>query len=246
MKVRCVIVDDEENQIARLERELKKFDFIEIVNKYTDPRKFIKEYNEIKFDMAFVDVDMPFIKGTDLALSIGKPIVFVTAHRKEFSEELMKVQNQSQNILGFLSKADLSSELENILPNIKEQIKKRSGLVRIHSWGGYLFIDEKEIALITTDPSASDSRDKRLLRTFNNSFEWVIVKTASLEKILEGLDPKIFFKINRNFIVSRHSISSLKNRDEVTISLPAGVTDIKKHQSIADEYYKDFKIWIAE
>ena len=100
MKIRCIIVDDEDAQIDNLERELAIYKELEVVKKYNDPAKFIEEQKKIDYDVAFLDIEMPKLKGIDIAATIEKNIVFISAYRQEYNDGLWDLINSNPKILG--------------------------------------------------------------------------------------------------------------------------------------------------
>ena len=84
--MKVVLVDDEELQLIRLEKIVKKV-LAEDTEYYcyTNPQKAYEDNLDRKIDIAFLDIEMPLIDGVELAKKIKKNnplvnIIFVTAY----------------------------------------------------------------------------------------------------------------------------------------------------------------------
>jgi two-component system, LytTR family, response regulator len=85
MTIRVALVDDEQPFIDELSYLLGKYPDIEIVAAFTNPLTALESIENIKPDVVFLDIDMPYMNGLELALRIqeqcpGIIIVFVTAY----------------------------------------------------------------------------------------------------------------------------------------------------------------------
>ena len=84
--MKILLVDDEELQLIRLEDVVKKVlssddDYFV----YSNPVKALEETNDVKIDIAFLDIDMPVINGIQLAKKLKERnpqvnIIFATAY----------------------------------------------------------------------------------------------------------------------------------------------------------------------
>lgn len=94
--IRVIIVDDEEDALDLLEILLGQIGGVDIVGRYINPAKAFETLNESPIDLVFLDIDMPGMKGTELAREIRKinkkiPIVFTTAY-SEYAVEAFEIQ----------------------------------------------------------------------------------------------------------------------------------------------------------
>lgn len=83
------IVDDENTFIQIYEKEVirvfSKFGFECKIRAYTDPAVFREEVSEAKYDLFFLDIDMPSISGMQIASELNKQgsnttLIFVSNH----------------------------------------------------------------------------------------------------------------------------------------------------------------------
>lgn len=84
--MRAIVVDDELLAVESMVRILQRYQ-VEVVGAFQDPREAIKHQEQLRADVAFVDIEMPELNGLELAfrLQSANPelhIVFVTAYEQ--------------------------------------------------------------------------------------------------------------------------------------------------------------------
>ena len=82
--LRTYIIDDEMPALLELEYLLKEFDDVHVEGLFQNPVEALEKIKEQKPDIVFIDIDMPYMNGIELALKIqsmqaGVTIIFVTA-----------------------------------------------------------------------------------------------------------------------------------------------------------------------
>lgn len=88
MKIKCIIVDDE--QLARdlLERYIRKFPGLDLVKSCRSPIDAIDYLQNENVDLMFLDIQMPDLKGTELLQSLKhRPVVIFTTAYQEYALE---------------------------------------------------------------------------------------------------------------------------------------------------------------
>ncbi len=89
--MRILVVDDEKPCLDELVYLLSTQENVEIVGAFTSPLEALEASGDLKPDIAFLDLVMPHLNGTELAkeLQIRSPnlkMVIVTAYRKELAK----------------------------------------------------------------------------------------------------------------------------------------------------------------
>ncbi len=120
--VRIMLVDDEEHALNELEYMLDKESGIEIIGKYTDPEEARTDILLKKPDAVFLDIEMPYLNGLDLAkeiLNSGEKIdfIFVTA----YDEYLSRIQNL--NALAYILKPVSGEQLNEVIKELHKHHK---------------------------------------------------------------------------------------------------------------------------
>lgn len=78
----CIIVDDEPNAIDILRRYVEKIAYLQLLDTFRNPVKAVSFLQEKTVDLVLLDINMPYIKGTDLLQTLeSRPLViFTTAY----------------------------------------------------------------------------------------------------------------------------------------------------------------------
>jgi len=84
-KIKCIIVEDEIPSASELEYLISQYNFIEVVGIAYDNIEALALINDVTFDVAFLDINIPLGNGMELAKHIKEDnraidIVFVTAY----------------------------------------------------------------------------------------------------------------------------------------------------------------------
>lgn len=86
-KLNCILIDDEQEALDRLESLLIKFDFVNVLEKIYNPEEAVEKIVEQKPDLVFVDVEMPRKTGFDIIEEVRKQnvnpkFIFVTGYNQ--------------------------------------------------------------------------------------------------------------------------------------------------------------------
>lgn len=127
--LRAVLVDNEKLALDLLHRVLAECGKIEIVGEFTKASELLKELNQLKPDVLFLDIEMPGINGLELAARIGElddetEIIFVTAY-DDYALEAFRV-----NALDYLLKP---ATLETVSKTVEKVIKRRNKTVNLQA-----------------------------------------------------------------------------------------------------------------
>jgi two-component system response regulator LytT len=84
-KIRCIIVEDEIPSVEELNYDLSQYSFVEIKGIAYDNVEALNLINNVPFDVAFLDINIPLGNGMELAKHIKEgnkalDIIFVTAY----------------------------------------------------------------------------------------------------------------------------------------------------------------------
>ena len=251
-----LIIEDEEPAFRRLQKMLK-----ELEPNHTMLNQIVSVSSAIKW---FKENEAPDLIISDIQLSDGIsfeifkqgdikcPIIFTTAYdqyaieafkvnsidyllKPVKKEELEKAVTKFKNLIPTTSAPaiDINKLLQSLQPATGTDYKKRF-VVR---YGEHIkTIDIEEVVYFYTEDKATFLCTKDARR---------FVVDFNLDTLDSILDPKIFFRINRQFIISIHSIAEMfaYSKSRVLIKLnPAA-----KHETIVStERSADFKHWLGD
>lgn len=250
-----LIIEDEEPAFKRIQKMLKD---IEPDHELLD--QIVSVSSAVKW---FADNELPDLIISDIQLSDGTsfeifkqveitcPIIFTTAY-DQYAIEAFKV-----NSIDYLLKPILKEELANAVDKYKSRTVVSPApaldinkLLQAMQPGGNEYkkrfvvkygehiktIDTEEVVYFYTE-------DKATFLCTKDGRRYVV--DYNLDTLDSILDPKIFFRINRQYIISIHSIAEMfaYSKSRVLIKLnPAA-----KHETIVSaERSSDFKQWLGD
>ena len=143
--MKAIIVDDEYFMIKSFKRLTKDIDQFEIVNEFDDSREaleYIKDLNN-RFDIAFLDIEMPLFTGIQLGEQIikqrpGTLLVFLTAY-----DNYVKQANE----IGadyYLMKPYKKETIESVIRRMKMLLPDDSKNIYLQMFGRFVVYKDKQ------------------------------------------------------------------------------------------------------
>jgi len=221
LAMNVLIVEDETPAAEKLERYLHKYSekitVVHIVGSVKETVSWLKD-NQSKIDLIFMDVQLK--DGISFAVfqevKIEKPIIFITAYN-EFALDAFKV-NSIDYLLKPITFTDLSSSLKKIEilstqlrwsddknQNLAEQL---STAPQKNYKTRFMVKLGEHIKSITSDEISFYFADGRDVYLVTNQLRKFIID-YTLEGLDEILDPKIFYRVNRSYILNIASIQDV-------------------------------------
>jgi two-component system, LytTR family, response regulator len=252
--MKVIIIEDEVPAAEKLERYLQKYDptiqVLARLNSVKDSVKWLQE-NQDSTDLLFLDIQL--MDGLSFQIfqqvQIRKPVIFITAFN-EFALDAFKV-NSIDYLLKPITFTDLSASLKK-LESLREQLR----------WSDYktaqlqdVFASPKtkdyktrfmvklgdHIRSITADQITlfyAEGRDVYLVTTQSRKF----IVDYTLETLEDLLDPAVFYRVNRSFILNIHSIKDVMMYSNSRLKI-ALTQDFDKEIIVSREKVNDFKGW---
>jgi DNA-binding LytR/AlgR family response regulator len=256
--MRVLIIEDEDPAAKRLQKMLKEIEpGIDVLNHIVSVSSAIKWFSENGSpDLVISDIQLSdglsfeIFKKVDLTC----PIIFTTAY-DQYAIEAFKVNSidyilkpiKKEELANAVSKfkklantntpaapvIDINKLLQSLSPAGATEYKKRF-VVR---YGEHIkTIDIEEVVYFYTE-------DKVTFLCTKDARRFVI--DYNLDSLDSTLDPKTFFRINRQYIISIHSIAEMfsytKSRVLIKLNPPA------KHETIVStERSGAFKQWLGD
>jgi two-component system, LytTR family, response regulator len=215
-KIKTLIVEDEKLAREIVKNYLRKFDNIDVVGECSNGFDALKQINEQKPDIVFLDIQMPKLTGFEMLEVLENPpvIIFTTAYDqyalkafevnatdyllKPFSEErfneavqkaikLLGNKNQVVKNLETLSKA-----LENKEEFLERVVVKNGQKISIIPIGDIKYIEAQD--------------DYTMLYTDKGNF----LKQKTMKYFEGSLDPKDFIRIHRSYFVKVTQIKQIE------------------------------------
>jgi two-component system LytT family response regulator len=213
MKVRTLLVDDEDLARAALRRALGDADDFEIVGESSNGIEAIEMIAGLRPDLVLLDIEMPGFDGFEVVQQLSEPpiIVFVTAY-DEYA-----VRAFEANAIDYLLKPVQADRLERALARVRERIRnvnpepasrvkevarERGGpMRRIAARRG------KRIVIVPLGEVIRVEIEDKLVFAVTANDRLLVEKTISeLEKMLE---PAGFLRISRGELVNLETVKEL-------------------------------------
>ncbi|MDH7603531.1 MAG: LytTR family transcriptional regulator DNA-binding domain-containing protein [Melioribacter sp.] len=214
--IKTIIIDDEKLARDIIKTYLEKYDNIQIVAECSNGFEALKEINELKPDIIFLDIQMPKISGFEmLELLEDPPIIIFTTAFDNYAIKAFEVSAVDYLLKPFSEERfdDALKKAMNLIKNKDNSIKKLESLARaLDDKKEYLerivVKQNQKITIIPVDEikyiEAQD--DYVMLYTSKGNY----LKEKTMKYYEENLDPKNFIRIHRSYIVK---ISNIKQID---------------------------------
>ena len=204
--ITVLIADDEPGIRLILRNKIEKTPGFSVISEAENGQDALKIFDAFRPDVVFLDVDMPEVSGIECARIIQDKdpkcvLIFATGHEEYMSEafevyafdylvkpfNMERLQGTLQRILdrGLKSEAIQS-------PRVSIQQNKPSRLLLRHK-EGIAFLDPEDIILIQRE-------DRATVIYAKDEARYVISET--LQEIENRLDPDLFFRCHKSYIVN--------------------------------------------
>lgn len=252
--MQILILEDEEQAVKRLQKMILKIipdaAFTGALVSIEETIKWFK--NNPLPDLIFMDIHLA--DGTSFQvfnkIKITCPVIFTTAH-DNYALQAFKV-----NSVDYLLKPFDENDVKSAIDKLKQLQSSGSAPV------DYLRI------LNSIHPPSKKYKDRFIIKLGDtikslnignvayfyteNKTNFICVTEGkkypvdhTLDQLEEMIDPKIFFRINRQFIIGHHSIDEMKahTRSRIIVKL---TPPYKSTIVVAVDRAVDFKIWLSE
>jgi two-component system LytT family response regulator len=252
--MKVIIVEDEVPAAEKLERYLQKYDSaIQVMARFDSVSATVQWLNQNQDSIDLIFMDIQLIDGLSFQIfqqvQVRKPVIFTTAFN-EYALDAFKV-NSIDYLLKPITFTDLSASLKK-LENLRQQfnfnkdqqehVQQVFASIKSREYKNRFMVKLGEhIRSITADQISlffADGRDVYLVTTQNRKF----IIDYTLEGLEEILNPSIFFRLNRTFILNINSIKDVlvysNSRLKITLN-----QEFDKEIIVSREKVGEFKEW---
>ena len=222
MPIRTILVDDEEFAREELKHQLSIYNNFEICDEAVNGLDAIRKINELKPDLIFMDIEMPGLKGIDVVELIHADdsyspfIVFVTAYNT-FAIDAFKY-----DVKDYLLKPIDPRRFSLTISKIIKYFEKTS-------------VYEKNIIAKSGSRSTIIKHDDILFISVENtvvsifaSAKFYATTYRTLDEFEKILDPSIFVRTHRTYIINVEKIKEIKQVQSGLLSLKISGYDDKE------------------
>ena len=249
--MKVLIIEDEQLAVERLKRMLKKANTdVEVVGAISTISGSAKWLSERSCDLIFLDIHLADGLSFDIfeQLSVEIPIIFTTAY-DQYAIKAFQV-NSVDYLLKPFSQEELQKSLDKYTSLYKKttassiDFKSLMGLIQQQEpyQKRFLIHSGQKIKSVPAEEAAYFYADSKMvfLHTFDDrSF----VLDYTIDKLELCLNPEIFFRINRQFIINIKAIREMhaypKSRVKIEVTPPCKFETI-----VSIERAARFKQWL--
>lgn len=248
--MKVLIIEDEEPASIRLEKILKEVEpTIEIVDVIVSVKSAIKWFkNNACPDLVMVDIQLADGISFDIfkEVEVNCPLVFTTAFN-QYAIEAFKV-----NSVDYLLKPVKKNELSAAITKFKKQYQKNDFNYQaiMDAFSAQKPEYQKRLIVRFGEQIKAIEVDQVAYLFVENKITYLYTKSKlqypvdhNLDELEKILDPTLFFRINRQFIVSIYAIEKMvtytKARVKLTLTPSANQDTV-----VSAERSADFKVWL--
>jgi DNA-binding LytR/AlgR family response regulator len=257
--MKVLIIEDESATARRLQKLLLEIDpsiqVLDILESIAQSVNWLESHGEP--DLMFLDINLSDGSSFEIfkEIEVNCPIIFTTAY-DQYAIQAFKV-NSIDYLLKPINKENLSDSLQkyNRLENTTGKSKTEFGSLDLAKLALALGIQKPDYmkrlvvrygevikAIEIKDVAYFYSEEKILFMALKEGKTYPVDFT--LDHLEMRLDPELFFRINRKFMISYHSIDKMisysKSRIKITLNPPCSLESIS-----STERSGEFKEWLA-
>jgi DNA-binding LytR/AlgR family response regulator len=204
--INCIVVDDEPPAIGILEAYISKVDYLKLLQSFTDPLAALQYLNTEKADLAFIDINMPQLKGVDLVKNLNRDtlVVFTTAYPD------YAVEGFALDVLDYLVKPIPFARFLQTAQRAFQELESAKNESQLSASDEYLFVK-------------SGTRVHKVylkdISVIEGLKEYVSIKTGQqkivtlnrMGEIEQTLKEKRFIRIHKSYIVNIDKIELIEH-----------------------------------
>jgi DNA-binding LytR/AlgR family response regulator len=225
-KLRCVIVDDFYPTLVELQRLCLDSEFVEIVEIFSSPKKFLEVSPTLEFDLCLLDIFMPEMDGIAVSKMLkDKPVIFMTDIYDRLKEAVDLI-HPVDVITKPIKKVRLQRAFEKAYKIISyvplEEKKKEFELFHTVEAEGKVKLHLTDILFVRTDKG--NCRNKKV---YLKNGEHYTLRRCTNEQLLKMSSRLV--QVNKAELVSLDAVKGFKHnfvtlKDSTEGGVPAKVT----------------------
>ena len=211
--LKCLIVDDEPLGIDLIVNFLGRLDITNIT-RCTNGIEAFQRLQQERFDLLFLDIEMPLLSGIDLLKSLSqRPAVVITTAYRDYAVEGFELE-----VLDYLVKPFSFARFMQTMEKVGRQPGEEGSSMKKTERDGQAGTDEKEflflkagkewIKILLGEIRYIESR-KDYIRVYTTKGEWLCHQ--SLTDITSRLPEEKFFRLHRSYTVALDKIDGFRN-----------------------------------
>jgi len=223
--IKCIAVDDEPLALKLLADNISKVPFLELIGTSRNAFDAMNLLQTNSIDLIFIDIQMPGLTGLQFISTLEKKplVIFITAY-KDYA-----VESYDLAVVDYLVKPVPLDRFIKACNRAKELFELKTNKIQKEGqrFFDYIFLsaDYSQIKIILNDIIWIEGvRD--YIKIHLKSKNHPQIYRTSLKAIEPELDPRLFIRIHKSYIVSIESITSVRKSSLFIkeMELPIGET----------------------
>lgn len=252
--MKVIIVEDEVPAAEKLERYLQKYDArVQVLARLQTIRDTVEWLRAHQDELDVIFMDIQLTDGLSFQIfaqvAVRKPVIFTTAYN-EFALDAFKV-NSIDYLLKPVTFTDLTASL-NKLSTLRQSFQQKgeelgriqeafaSDKYRTYKSRFMVKLGEHIRSIPTGQVSAFYAEGRDVFLVTDQARKFIIDYT--LESLEDILDPTLFFRLNRTFILNINAIKDVLIYSNSRLKIILN-NDIGKEIIVSREKVNDFKEW---
>lgn len=255
MKIKCLLVDDEQAAMEGLAFMCAKYEQLEVVGTCRDGVEAIDHIRQLKPDLVLLDIQMPKVNGIEVLTSLEQPIphvIFITAH-DEFAIKAFEL-----NAIDYLLKPFTDERFDQAIHKVIDKVMAKSAvdfsaLIKTHNQSSdkspdirhqdeqrmVIKIDGKLHFIPKSEVICFEAYDYYVKIHTHDRFYLVRETMKHLE---DQLSPDQFMRTHKSYIVNKRYVHSLTKLSAGNYALELE----RDHQAkISRSKLNEVKSWVA-
>lgn len=237
----CYLLDDESPAHLILSKYISRVPYLTLIGQSYDPFEGLEQVQQLKPDILFLDVEMPFMSGVDFlkVLPLPHPVVIMVTASPQFAADTYNFDSVTHYLLkpvGFdkflealkraTKRLGFDAETPAIPPAAPAVVEPTMLSPDVREATPYFFIKEdKKLIRVAPEDIVFVEGMKDYLKLHLTSR--ILITHMTMSKLEEMLPPSKFLRVNRSYLINRQAIREIDGNQINTpngTKVPIGVT----------------------
>ena len=204
MRMKCLVVDDDDLSRGILEDLIKDTDSLDLVASCADPIKAFNILKDSSIDLLFLDIEMPKMDGISMLKSLNPlpQVILVTSYDK------YAVESYEYDVTDFVKKPISTARFLKAIEKASKRFTKESS--HFTTKGETIFIkSDSKLVQINTNQIFWIEALGNYMRVITEEGKYTILST--MKDVASKLPSDDFVRVHRSFIVRLDKIESIED-----------------------------------
>jgi DNA-binding LytR/AlgR family response regulator len=205
MKIRCLVVDDEQLARTLLQDFISKLPQLELVASCKNSMQAIEVLQKESVDLMFLDVQMPDLSGIDMLKTLThKPVVIFTTAYPDYA-----LEGYSLDVTDYLLKPFSFERFVQSVNKAAELIRLKKSAISETSKNEFLILNaDHKIYKVRLEDILYIEGWKEYVRYHTHEKQYVVLQ--SLKSLVQSLPADRFMRIHRSYIIALDKVTALE------------------------------------